>query len=504
MGLDAYQKKRKFNQTPEPAGKITPAPDQPKFVVQEHHASHLHWDFRLEMGGVLKSWSVPKGPSLDPGTKRLAVEVEDHPVDYLSFKGEIPAGSYGAGEVIRWDIGTYQPQGNDPLQDWKKGSLKFHLNGKRLKGGWRLFKMKGRVQNGKPLWLLQKVDDSFAVAEPLGKETDGKRKPARSRFSIKAARIKRSPAPRQTSIPKNEFLTLELPKGDLVVDIDGKGVALTSLERIYWPEEKITKYDVLHYYLRIAPLIFPFLENRPAILQRYPRGITSPKFFQHDLQSAPKYLHAVRMQNEEGRDIDYAVYRDLPSLLHLVNLGTLEQHPWHSTLQHIDFPDWLTLDLDPDESSWKDVLKAALTAGTVCEERGLTAYPKSSGSRGIHLYIPLRAEHPYEEVSALAHSLAREITERIPDIATIERPLEKRGRGQVYIDWLQNSRGKSMAAPYSLRAKAGAPISMPLTWEQVEKGTFRISDFNIRTIFDSLEKHGDPWKEFYKNRQNIK
>src|SRR5712691_4048649 len=173
----------------------------------------------------------------------------------------------------------------------------------------------------------------------------------------------KSKAPQRTqasTLSVKEFLALKQPQGDLILEVEGERVSLTSLDRIYWPAEKLTKFDLISYYLNIESFIMPFLKDRPAILQRYPRGIKAPMFFQQDLESAPAFIKTVRLTNQEGRELDYAVYTTTASLLHFVNLGTIEQHPWHSTTQHLLKPDYLMLDLDPKEAPWQNVLDVAL------------------------------------------------------------------------------------------------------------------------------------------------
>src|SRR5438477_13129091 len=170
-------------------------------------------------------------------------------------------------------------------------------------------------------------------------------------------KVTRAKAGAVVTVP--EFLSLSRPKGDLIVRVGREDVSVTSLDRIYWPDEKLSKFDLLCFYLRVADYIMPFLKNRPAILQRYPRGIKAPMFFQQDLESAPTFIKTARLVNQEGRQLDYAVYTTTGSLLHFVNLGTIEQHQWHSTVKHLDKPDWIAIDLDPKKAPWENVLQVA-------------------------------------------------------------------------------------------------------------------------------------------------
>lgn len=315
---------------------------------------------------------------------------------------------------------------------------------------------------------------------------------------MKITRTKEGPA-----ISDEEFLALKKPKGDLIVEVAGERISVTSLDRVYWPDEKLTKFDLLIYYLKISAHIMPFLKDRPAILQRYPRGIKAPMFFQQDTESAPAHVKTVRLVNQEGREVNYSVYTTVGSLLHFVNLGTIEQHPWHSTLKHLDKPDYLMLDLDPKQAPWKHVLEVALVCKEIFDEVGLTAFPKTSGSSGIHLYVPLKPKHTFGKVAAIAEALAAEVAGRAPKIATVQRSLAKRLKQQVYVDAMQNARGKTIAATFSARAKPGATVSMPLTWKQIEKGV-QISDFTIENVPALIKKGGNPWKDFFQSAQQLK
>jgi bifunctional non-homologous end joining protein LigD len=315
---------------------------------------------------------------------------------------------------------------------------------------------------------------------------------------VKLTRQKSGPV-----ISVTDFLQLVRPKGDLLLRVGREDVSLTSLDRIYWPDQKLTKFDLLCFYLKVGDYLMPNLKDRPAILQRWPRGIKAPMFFQQDLESAPAFIKTVRLTNQEGRQLDYAVYSTLGSLLHFVNLGTIEQHPWHSGVKHLDKPDWIAIDLDPKSAPWENVLKVALVVKDVADEIGLKAFPKTSGSSGIHIYVPLKPTNEYGKVAEFAKLLSAEVARRAPTIATVERTIAKRKTKQVYVDWMQNARGKSLASVFTARAKPNATVSMPLTWKQISQGV-KISDFTITNVPDLLKKKGDPWATFFDERQTLR
>lgn len=272
-------------------------------------------------------------------------------------------------------------------------------------------------------------------------------------------------------------------------------IELSHLDKVFWPEEQITKGDVIDYYDKIYSHIIPYLKDRPESLRRNPNGIADTGFFQKDVKEiAPGWAKTVTLYSESaGKDIEYFLCNDKLSLLYLVNLGCIELNPWDSRISAIDNPDYCILDLDPGEgNSFDEIIEVALAIRRITTTAGIPSYPKTSGARGIHVYIPLGARYSYEECRAFALLLAKMVVKDLPQLTTIERSLLKRPPDKIYIDYLQNKKGQTLASAYSVRPRAHATVSTPLEWKEVKTG-LRPQQFTIKSIFTRLEKLGDPF-----------
>lgn len=843
MSLLKYNQKRNFKDTAEPKGQPGRSENQLIFVIQKHAASHLHYDFRLEMDGVLKSWAVPKGPSLDPEIKRLAMMVEDHPYSYKDFEGAIPEGNYGAGNVIVWDNGTYLPADDDAkgtaekklLADLKKGHLSFTLKGKKLKGNFSLVKLKGKQENA---WLLIKKEDRYATTEDILKKDksviskrslDTLEKKAAKEKTVSKTKTEIKPEPvflektnkksaiafkkpmlasltekpfddadwifenkfdgyrtlavikegdtelfsrNQISFTKNfQPVTDELKKinheaildGEVVVEdeagrsdfqllqnylktgkgklkfyvfdilnldgndtthltllerkellkmlvskskfsniiysehIEEKGIEfleaaakkqsegiiakkadslytigkrtgewlkiklsqqeeaiiigitepknsrayfgalvlgqyedgilkfigkcgtgftqevlkelhlkftpyftdqspleekvplrdtiqwmkpkficqvkfaewtqdnnlrqpvylglridkkikevvftgknkdttikkkekmekttiaaetkeknfdlkvgkttlhLTNQNKIYFPDDGITKGDIVQYYNEVADLILPYLKDRPESMNRFPNGIEQSGFYQKDVDDdkIPSWLKTKKIFSEStNSDIDYLICNDKATLLYMANLGCIDINPWNSTTKHIDNPDWVVIDIDPEKDDFKEVVTVALMVKEVMDEFETECYCKTSGASGLHVYIPLGAKYDYDSVKLFAELIAHEVHKRLPETTSLERSIKKRNH-KIYIDYLQNRKGQTLAAPYSVRPKPGATVSTPLEWSEVN-AKLSPSQFTIKNVLKRFEKKGDLWQPVLGKGADIK
>ena len=848
--LSDYQKKRDFRSTKEPKGSRPGVEKAPIFVVQRHAARRLHFDFRLQVGGTLASWAVPKGPPEEIGEKRLAIHVEDHPIEYAKFQGDIPAGNYGAGHVDRWDEGTFQVEG--PLsaaEQIEKGEIQFRLMGKRLNGVFVLVKMqrssrgnewlfirrrgsssaeepesqnRGRkaATNGapgsvldprnlegakrsdmpahlsvalaqlsekvfaSPEWLFEikwdgeralafiqdgevefrsrsgrnitpeypelksvvkqlnarkaivdgeivaldgegrsdfaKIQPRFGVSDPpaslqqknpvtyyifdllycdgfdlrnsplekrkellqkllrpsdkirysdhvvekgielfqiakerrlegiiakrrdspyIGKRTSswlkfkivhdldvviggwtepGKSRDffgallmgayfgkalkyigsvgtgfdrtmlARTRKALDKLAVAESPfdtTPRlreiahwikpelvarvkygqwtkdkklrqpvflgfqedrsasdcrvEAEVPQTENrsvkpakpahvepprvpkvqpvserpttvqrLQQELAEGSgetLNVELEGKKLSLTHLNKIYFQRPNLRKRDVLLYYLRIAPNILPFLKDRPLVLKRYPNGIEEEYFFQKEApKTRPDWVQTIDVfSKERGAQIPYLLANDLATLLYLTNLGCIDHNPWSSRCDDEEHPDYLFFDLDPtDGASFAEVLRAARAIHDQLQALQIHSFLKTSGASGFHIYVPIERKYTYEEVRLFAGGIGQRVQAELPEIVTFERTVRKRGKGTVLVDAVQNAKGKPLAAPYSLRPFAGAPVSTPVTAAEIKR-KLQPDELDISTIFKRLSRQGDLWKEFWDSAQTL-
>ncbi|HZV80357.1 MAG TPA: non-homologous end-joining DNA ligase [Candidatus Binatus sp.] len=504
--LREYQRKRHFDQTSEPAGAVRPrATARPRFVVQKHRASHLHYDFRLEAGGVLKSWAVPKGPSLNPADKRLAMHVEDHPLDYYDFEGVIPEGNYGAGQVIVWDYGWYAlAEGADPAREIAKGKIKFILHGRKLRGLFTLVKMRGKNSENNA-WLLFKDKDEYADpnwdvekhtrSAKSGKSLDDVAGNPRSRTWISnRAGSKRTTARRPAS-------------KSAAASRDGGVPQFTNVDKVLWPDDGYTKADLIAYYLGVAQWLLPYLQDRPLTLQRFPNGIDGQSFFEKQApRGAPPWVRTESVASEYGKRsrIDYVVCDDERTLAWLANLGAITLHAWISRVGSLDSPDYCLLDMDPQAGCTLATLASVtLRLRDELEAIGIAPGVKTSGGKGLHVMWRLAPGYDYEEVRRFTELTATRLANLMGDRVTLERMIKKRKRGSVYIDWAQIGKGKTIVMPFTVRPRPKAPVSWPLSWSEVEKmarskapDIFReAARWNLNTVPALLKRGGDPWKK---------
>lgn len=304
------------------------------------------------------------------------------------------------------------------------------------------------------------------------------------------------------ALPASALLKDRL-EGTIEVATSSGAITLTHLEKIYWPESGFTKGDLIRYYHTVAQTILPYLNHRPIILKRFPGGISEGSFFQHDAGDVPEFVPTVRLETEEGRNIDYILCDNEATLLYLSNLGAIERHPWHSRTEHLDRPDWIVFDLDPGEGvAFEQICELALATRDVLDRFGLMSCAKTSGSRGMHVYVPIASRYSFDETASLAARVAAVITRENPAVATLERSVVQREADQIYVDHLQNARGKAVAAPYSVRPRPGATVSTPLSWADVKSGVDP-RDFSIVTVPQRLKKRGDLFRPVLENKQAL-
>jgi len=511
--LAPYRAKRDFAKTAEPSGgrvKKRPDADAPRFVVQRHRARRLHYDFRLEIGGVLVSWAVPKGPTLDPDIRRAAFHVEDHPLDYIDFEGVIPAGEYGGGDVIVWDNGTWEPHDtDDPATAVADGELHIDLYGEKLHGRFVLVRTR-KQSSGKEEWLMLHKHDEAAVAGWNPEDHPRSVLSGRTNDEVKADpdRLWRSDLPadqaavalKAAPATEDELAALdELGKSGSWA-VFGRELRVTNLDKVLFParkgEEPVTKRDLLRYTAHIAPVLLPYLRGRALNMHRFPNGATTKGFWHKALPDhAPDWLPRWDYTGADpGETTTYLVVDEPAALLWAANFGALEWHAWTSLTDEPDRPTYALIDLDPGEhTSWEDLLTLARLHRTALEHVHVHARAKLTGRRGIQIWIPIAVGPSFDETRAWVEQLSRTVGAVLPELVSWKWQKDERG-GLARLDYTQNAINKTLVAPYSPRAAAGAPVSAPIEWDELDDPSLRPDAFTIRDMPGRLARHGDPFR----------
>ena len=505
--LETYRSKRDFRRTPEPAGARSPRPTGGnRFVVQRHRARRLHYDFRLEVDGTLASWAVPKGPSLDPKARALAVQVEDHPLEYFDFEGVIPAGEYGGGDVIVWDWGTWAPA--DPATDASSaieaGELHFDIDGEKLHGRFALVR-RGEDRSGKPNWLLIHKRDEHAQEGWDPEAHPRSVKSGRTNDEVKAA----PDALWRSDLPAGDAALTLAPSDEELEALDGLGtkgtwsiggreLKLTNLDKVLFPgregEEPLTKRDLVRYHACIAPAMLPYLVDRPLNLHRYPDGVGRPGFWHKARPShAPAWLGAWHNDEADAGETDeYITVEDAAGLAWLANYGAVELHPWTSTVADVHRPTWAFIDIDPGtETSFDDALVLARLYRTALEHLGVAGGPKVTGQRGIQIWVPIAPRYTFEDTRTWVEALSRAVGATVPELVSWRWQKSER-EGKVRLDYTQNAINKTLVAPFSARPAPGAPVSVPIEWDELDDPDLAPDRWTIRTVLDRLTEAGDP------------
>jgi DNA ligase D-like protein (predicted polymerase)/DNA ligase D-like protein (predicted 3'-phosphoesterase) len=457
--LEEYRRKRDAARTPEPVPEAGPLPegDDDVFVIQEHHARRLHYDVRLERAGVLVSWAVPKGLPREPGTIRLAVHTEDHPMEYAQFEGDIPSREYGGGHVDIWDRGRYE------TVKWQDDEVEVVFHGTRVDGPYVFFR-KGSGQSGKDDWMVRR---------------------------------KGSGAP---------------PSAPVTVRVEDRNLKLTNLEKVLYPEDGFTKGQVIDYYNKVAPVLLPHLADRPVTFRRYPNGVEGNSFFEKDVsRHAPDWVRTVRLSTPNSTKAgsetsDYPMVDGLPALIWAANLAALELHVPQWTVGARGAkrnPDLMVFDLDPGApANVVECCRVAELINDVLAEDGLTGYPKTSGSKGLQVYVPVRVSTP-ERTSDYAKALAVRLAHEHPDLVVAVMARNRRA-GKVFVDWDQNRPAKTTVAPYSLRARDYPTVSTPVTWDEV-RNCRELEDlvFVADEVIERVASNGDPLADMASNAAHL-